>query len=153
MVEQAAVLSLLDVPAIDHVLDGPRRRGTKHLRRVLEPWRRYRPGIKLRSRMEAKLLPLLTEAALPVPETNVRLRVGKKVYEVDFLWRAAKLVVETDGGRFHDNPEAGSRDSDRNRALTAAGYLIPRLGWEDLRDRPGRTMAELARHLRERRPQ
>ena len=152
MIEQAAVLGLLDVPAIDRVLDGPRRRGAKHLRRVLEPWRRYRPGIKIRSRMEAKLLPLLTEAALPIPETNVRLQAGRKTYEVDFLWRAEKLVVETDGGRFHDNPAAGTRDSDRNRALMAAGYLIPRLGWEDLRDRPDPTMAEITRHLRDRRP-
>jgi len=151
MVEQAAVLSLLDILAIDRVLEGPRRRGTKQLRRVLEPWRRYRSGIKIRSRMEAKLLPLLSEAALPIPQTNVRVRAGRKTYEVDFLWRDEKLVVETDGGRFHDNPAAGSRDSDRNRALTAAGYLIPRLGWEDLRDRPDPTMAEIARHLRDRR--
>jgi very-short-patch-repair endonuclease/predicted transcriptional regulator of viral defense system len=153
MVEQAAVLGLLDVGAIDRVLDGPRRRGGKHLRRVLEPWQRYRPGIKLRSRLEAKLLPLLTEAALPIPQTNARLRAGGKTYEVDFLWRAEMVVVETDGGRFHDNPVAGSSDSRRNRALTGAGYLIPRLGWEDLRDRPGPAMAELARLLRERRPQ
>jgi very-short-patch-repair endonuclease len=153
MVEQAAVLGLLDVGAIDRVLDGPRRRGAKHLRQVLEPWRRYRPGIKLRSRMEAKLLPLLSEAALPIPQTNARVRAGGKTYAVDFLWRAEKVVVETDGGRFHDNPAAGFRDSERNRALTGAGYLIPRFGWEDLRDRPGQTMAELARHLRERRPQ
>jgi very-short-patch-repair endonuclease len=152
MVEQAAVLSLLDVLAIDRVLEGRRRRGTKQLRRVLEPWRRYRPGIKIRSRMEAKLLPLLSEAALPIPQTNVRVRARRKTYEVDFLWRAEKVVVETDGRRFHDNPAAGSRDSDRNHALTAAGYLIPRLDWEDLRDRPDQTMAEIARHLRERRP-
>jgi very-short-patch-repair endonuclease/predicted transcriptional regulator of viral defense system len=152
MIEQAAVLSLLDVVAIDRVLDGPRRRGTKRLRRVLEPWRRYRPGIKIRSRMEAKLLPLLTEAALPIPQTNVRLRAGRRTYEVDFLWRAEKVVVETDGGRFHNNPAAGSRDSDRNHALTAAGYLIPRLGWEDLRDRPDQTMAEIRRLLYQRGP-
>jgi very-short-patch-repair endonuclease len=153
MVEQAAVLGLLDIAAIDRVLDGPRRRGAKRLRRVLEPWRRYRPGIKIRSRMEAKLLPLLTEAALPIPRTNARVRVGGKSYEVDFLWRAEKVVVETDGGRFHDNPAAGSRDSKRNHALAEAHYVIPRLGWEDLRDRPGPTMAEIARLLDERRPQ
>ena len=151
MVEQAAVLGLLDVAAIDRVLDGPRRRGAKQLRREIEPWRRYRPGIKIRSRMEAKLLPLLTEAALPIPETNARLRVGGRTYEVDFLWREEKVVVETDGGRFHDNPAAGSRDSKRNHALAEAHYLIPRLGWEDLRDRPDSTMAEIARHLRDRR--
>lgn len=148
LVEQAAVLGLLDVAAIDRVLDGPRRRGTKRLLRVLAPWRRYRPGIKLRSRMEAKLLPLLTEAALPIPQTNAKLRLAGKVYEVDFLWRRQKVVVETDGGRFHDNPAAGARDSARNRALTEAGYRLPRLGWEDLRDRPERTMREIGRLLR-----
>jgi very-short-patch-repair endonuclease len=148
LIEQAAVEGLLDVPAIDRVLDGPRRRGTKKLLRALAPWRRYRRGIKIRSRMEAKLLPLLTEAALPIPQTNAKLRLGGKVYEIDFLWRERKLVVETDGGRFHDNPAAGERDSERNRALAKAGYRLPRLGWEDLRDRPEQTMREIGLLLR-----
>ena len=120
----------------------------KRLLRALEPWRRYTPGIKIRSRMEAKLLPLLTEAALPIPQTNADCGSAGKAYEVDFLWRRQKLVVETDGGRFHDNPAAGARDSDRNRALTDAGYRVPRLGWEDLRDRPEAAMREIARLLR-----
>jgi very-short-patch-repair endonuclease len=148
LIEGAAVAGLLDVGAIDRVLDGPRRRGRKALLHALEPWRRYRRGIKIRSRMEAKLLPLLTEAALPIPETNAKLRLAGKAYEVDFLWREQKLVVETDGGRFHDNPTAGARDSSRNHALTDAGYHLPRLGWEDLRDRPEATMREIARLLR-----
>jgi very-short-patch-repair endonuclease len=151
MVEQASVLGVLDIGAVDRILDGSRRRGAKRLLRMLEPWRRYKPGIKIRSRMEAKLLPLLTEAALPIPQTNARLRVGPKTYEVDFLWRRQKLIVEADGGRFHDNPAAGSRDSNRNHTLTGAGYWLPRLGWEDLRDRPEETMRELAALLRERR--
>jgi very-short-patch-repair endonuclease len=145
VIEQAAVLRLLDVAAIDRVLDG---RGTRRLLRVIEPWRRYPRGLKIRSRMEAKLLPLLTDAALPIPETNARLRIAGKVYEVDFLWRPQKLVVETDGGRFHDSPAAGARDSERNRTLTNARYRIPRLGWEDLRDRPEESMREIARLLR-----
>jgi very-short-patch-repair endonuclease len=148
LIEQAAVEGLLDVAAIDRVLDGPRRRGSKQLLRAVAPWRRYRRGIKIRSRMEAKLLPLLTEAALPIPQTNAKLRLAGKVYEVDFLWREQKLVVETDGGRFHDNPAAGERDSERNHALAAAGYRFPRLGWEDLRDRPQQTMREIGRLLR-----
>jgi very-short-patch-repair endonuclease len=148
LIEQAAVERLLDIAAIDRVLDGPRRRGSGRLLRGLAPWRRYRRGIKIRSRMEAKLLPLLSEAALPIPQTNAKLRVAGKVYEVDFLWREQKLVVETDGGRFHDNPTAGARDSDRNHALADAGYRLPRLGWEDLRDRPEETMRQIGRLLR-----
>jgi very-short-patch-repair endonuclease len=151
LIEGASVAGVLDVAAIDRVLDGPRRRNRKLLLRRLEPWRRYRRGIKIRSRMEAKLLPLLTEAALPIPLTNAKLRLDGKTYEIDFLWREQKLVVETDGGRFHDNPAAGERDSDRNHALAAAGYHLPRLGWEDLRDRPEQTLGEIARLLRSRR--
>jgi very-short-patch-repair endonuclease len=148
LIEQAAVLGLLDVRAVDRVLDGSRRRGSNRLLRAVAPWRRYRRGIKIRSRMEAKLLPLLTEAALPIPQTNAKLRLAGKVYEVDFLWRKQKLVVETDGGRFHDSPAAGARDSERNHALAATGYRLPRLGWEDLRDRPEATISEISRLLR-----
>ncbi|HTR74080.1 MAG TPA: type IV toxin-antitoxin system AbiEi family antitoxin domain-containing protein [Solirubrobacterales bacterium] len=143
VIEQAAVLRLLDVDAIDRVLDGPRRRGSGRLQRIIAPWRRYRSGITIRSRMEAKLLPLLSEAALPIPETNVRVRVGAKSYEFDFLWRGRRVVVETDGGRFHDNPAAGDRDSERNHALARAGYRIARFGWQELRDRPTVCMEEL----------
>jgi very-short-patch-repair endonuclease len=143
-IEQAVVLGVLDIDAIDRVLGGPRRRGAKTLLRTLGPWRRYRRGIKIRSRMEAKLLPLLTEAGLPIPRTNQRIRIGEEVFEVDFLWAREKLIVETDGGAFHDNPAAGARDSNRNHALAAAGYRIPRLGWEDLRDRPDQTLTEIA---------
>jgi very-short-patch-repair endonuclease len=146
IIEQAAVLGVLDVGEIDRVLDGPPRRGGKTLLRTVEPWRRYRRGIKIRSRMEAKLLPLLTEARLPIPHTNQQIRVGQEVFEVDFLWARERLVVETDGGAFHDNPAAGDRDSHRNHMLIDAGYRIPRLGWEDLRDRPDETLTEIA-HL------
>jgi very-short-patch-repair endonuclease len=146
-IEQAAVLRMLDVPEIDSLLAGPRRRGSPRLRTVLDDWRRYSPGIHLRSRMEAKLLPLLNRGRLPIPECNQKLRLEGETFEIDFLWRQQRVAVETDGGKFHDNPTAGSRDSHRNRVMARAGYSIPRLGWEDLRDRPEATMAEIARLL------
>jgi very-short-patch-repair endonuclease len=92
-----------------------------------EPWRWYRRGIKIRSRMEAKLLPLLTEAGLPIPRTNQQIRIDQEVFEVDFLWAREKLVVETDGGAFHDNPAAGDRDSHRpDQTLTEIAHLLAR---------------------------
>jgi very-short-patch-repair endonuclease len=143
LIEEAAARRVLNIPRIDAILDGPPRRGARNLLRQLEPWRRYKPGIHLRSRMEAKLLPLLTRAGLPVPECNTKLRIGGSRFEIDFLWRKAKLVVETDGGRTHDNPRAGARDSKRNRALASSGYHVRRIGWEEFRDRPDAVMAEL----------
>lgn len=143
LIEQAAVVGILNVPRIDLVLDGPPRRGAKKLLRMLEPWRRYKPGIHIRSRLEAKLLPLLTLHGVPIPETNRTIVLAGKKFEIDFLWQRQRLVVETDGGNVHDNPAAGGRDSRRNRALMEAGYRVVRLGWEDLRDRPDAAMAEL----------
>jgi very-short-patch-repair endonuclease len=149
IIEQASVLGVLDIPEIDRVLATSRpRRGSPQLLAILEDWRRYKPGALIRSRMEAKLLPLLTRRALPIPECNAKLRIGRETFEIDFLWRDQRVALETDGGRFHDNPAAAARDSHRNHALSSAGLLIPRLGWEDLRDRPEAAMAEIAHLLR-----
>jgi very-short-patch-repair endonuclease len=147
-IEQAAVHRMLDVAEIDMVLAGPRRRGSRRLRLVLEDWRRYSPRTRLRSPMEAKLLPLLSQRDIPAPQCNALLKVGRQSFEIDFLWRAQRLAVETDGDKYHDNPEAQARDRRRDRLLAAVGYRIWRLSWDDLERRPESTMAELARRLR-----
>jgi very-short-patch-repair endonuclease len=146
-VEQAAVLQLLNVPEIDGILLEGRRSGEKKLSHVLEPWRRYSPRVRVRSRMEAKMLPLLTHYSLPIPECNEKLRVGSETFEVDFLWRKQKVIVETDGGRFHGNPVAQVRDGHRNKILAGAGYRVPRIGWDEVRDEPERAIAEIRRFL------
>lgn len=146
-IEQAAVLEVLNVREIDGILLESRRRGEKKLNRALEPWRRYTPRVRLRSRMEAKMLPLLTHHNLPIPETNVKLTIEQEVFEVDFFWRDHLVVVETDGGRYHDNPMAQARDGHRNRVLARAGYRVPRIGWDELWDEPDRAIAEIQRYL------
>jgi Protein of unknown function (DUF559) len=146
-IEQAAVLGMLDIPEIDRILAGPRRRGSPLLREMLEDWRRYKGETRLRSIMEAKLLPLLTRLNLPIPGCNEKLTLDGETFEIDFLWRERRLAIETDGRQFHDNPNALLRDSNRNRALAKAGYSVLRLSWEDLRDRSEATMAEIAHIL------
>jgi len=146
-IEQAAVLEVLDVSEIDVILLDFRRRGAKKLLRALEPWRRYSSQVRLRSRMEAKLLPLLTHHNLPIPECNVKLKIGRKTFEVDFLWRHQRVVVETDGGKYHDNPSARARDSERNQALARTDYRVIRIGWKQLTNEPDRTIAEIRRFL------
>jgi very-short-patch-repair endonuclease len=147
-VEQAAVHGMLNVPEIDRILTGPRRRGSPTPRLVLADWRRYPPAMRIRSPMEAKLLPLLTQHDIPIPRVNEVLQVGDDRFEIDFLWRRERLCVETDGGKYHGNPLARARDSRRNRILAGAGYRVRRISWEDLEDRPRGAMAELTRLLR-----
>jgi very-short-patch-repair endonuclease len=146
-IEQAAVHRMLNVSEIHMILAGPRRRGSRQLRLVLEDWRRYSPTTRLRSPMEAKLLPLLTQHAIPIPECNTDLEIGDETFEIDFLWRRQRLVVETDGGKYHDNPQAQFRDRRRDQILVAAGYRTWRLRWDDLEDHPKRTITQLLRLL------
>ncbi len=135
-IEQAAILRVLDLERIDAILDGPRRRGVPRLQRALSPWRGHPPGARFRSRIETKLFPLLAVSGLPIPETNAHIFVNGKRYEVDFLWRRQKLIVETDSRRFHNSPGAAVRDAERNRLFPAAGYRLALLGWEEPKGRP-----------------
>ncbi|MGI8659667.1 MAG: endonuclease domain-containing protein [Thermoleophilaceae bacterium] len=50
-------------------------------------------------------------------------------YEVDFLWREQRLVVETDGGASHNRASARERDGQRDAWLAAAGYFPLRFTW------------------------
>ncbi len=143
-VERAAILGVLDVPEIDSIVAGARRRGSPLLRSVLEGWRGHTPGVRIRSPLEAKLLQMLTLRDMPTPECNVELRVGNETFEVDFLWRRTRVIVEADGAKFHDNPQAERRDRRRDYVLTTAGYRVHRLRWHDLEERPEAAMHDIA---------
>jgi very-short-patch-repair endonuclease len=45
---------------------------------------------------------------------------------VDFLWHELRLVVETDGLRYHRTAAQQSKDRRRDQDLTAAGYTVLR---------------------------
>jgi very-short-patch-repair endonuclease len=146
-VEQAAVAGALDVGEIERILVRGRRRGAPALRAILEDWRGHRPQTRVRSVLEAKLLRLLGHSKLPAPEVNKRVLVGASSYEVDFIWQSRRLVVETDGERFHSGPASMRRDARRDADLGQAGYRVLRFGWDDVDGRPERTIAEIDRAL------
>lgn len=102
------------------------------------------PGL-LRSELEAWFHDLVSAARLPAPDVNVR-ALG---FEVDFLWRSAHVVVETDGFAPHRSRRSFERDRERDAVLTAAGYRVMRVTWRKLRDDPGHVLTRLVQLLRE----
>jgi very-short-patch-repair endonuclease len=149
LVEQAAILRLLDVDEIDLVLSRGRRRGGPRLRAILSPWRstsEKRP--RIRSRLEARLLPLLIEEGLPSPRCNARLQVDSHRLEIDMLWEKQNLAIETDGEETHGTPAAFQRDRLRDQILTAAGYRTARVTWRQVVDEPNAVVHRIARMLR-----
>ncbi len=69
-------------------------------------------------------------------EWQVKLRVGHRVALADMLHRAARLVVELDGERYHSTSDALENDRERDVDLAAAGFLTVRFGWSDVTRRP-----------------
>jgi very-short-patch-repair endonuclease len=117
-----------------------RRPGVGVLRRLLQ----VEAGPALtRSEAEVRLLRLIRDAGLPRPEVNTRLGP----YEVDFLWREQRLVVEVDGYRFHSSRQAFERDRVRDAELQAKGYRVMRVTWRQLIDEPTAVLARLGQAL------
>jgi very-short-patch-repair endonuclease len=87
-------------------------------------------------------LKLCRQHRLPRPEVNVR--VGPHL--VDFLWRDRRLVVETDGYRYHRGSVAFEDDRARDITLRSLGYDVIRLADRQLENEPGR-IAELLRQM------
>lgn len=134
-VERAATRRILDVHRIDAILaSGPKRRGAPCLRRVLADWRPVAETAKyatFRSLFEAKLLPLVAAAGLPLPRFNVPVRTAERVLEVDLLWEDERFVVEADSRKHHGIEVAFERDHLRARELIAAGYGFLGVTWRE----------------------
>ncbi len=128
------------------------------LRRALE---RYagEPGVKALRRLldrdtfllsdtELELLfrPIAAVAGLPQPLT----KTWVNGFEVDFYWPDLRLVVETDGWRYHRTPSAQSRDALRDQTHTASGLTTLRFSHWQVKYDPGHVRGVLtatAAHL------
>jgi len=54
---------------------------------------------------------------------------GVRNGQADFLWRAQKLVIETDGRATHATREAFESDRRRDQRLMLAGFRVVRFTW------------------------
>lgn len=143
MVDEADRLDLIAPPALRTAL--ARHRGEPGVAR-LRTWLDRRTFRLTRSRLERFFLPLARDAGLPVPET----KVWVNGFEVDFLWRELRFVVETDGLRHHRTPAQQSRDHLRDQAHAAAGFTSLRFTHEQVRYEPEHVrvvLGDVARRL------
>jgi very-short-patch-repair endonuclease len=127
--ERAAQRRELDIAAIEAAAD-PGRRGVRSLLTLVDEWRSAAPIAKkgrLKSPLEAKVLPLLVRRNLPTPLPNAPVAIENGRIEVDFLWPDHHFVVEADSRDFHSTPVAFERDRWRDRELMRAGYATLRV--------------------------
>jgi len=98
---------------------------------------------RTRSDLETLFLDLCCRYGLPRPEVNAKL--GR--WEVDFLWRSQRLVVETDTWTYHRGSVAFEDDHARDLDLRSEGVTVLRFTDRQLENEPERVMADLARAL------
>jgi hypothetical protein len=138
LVERAQDLRRFNPREIAASLDRvPSRRGTRELASLLEL---LQPDASnARSYLERLFLPIARRAKLPLPEVNVPIAGRRR----DFVWREQRLVVETDGYRYHASRQAMRRDRQRDRELTALGWRPARFTYEEVAFEGDRVGTEL----------
>jgi hypothetical protein len=141
--ERAAILEILDGRAVqDQITRHPR--GACLRRLTADP---IAPPTE--SELEERFLALCRSSGLPEPERQVNLAPDDSgpMVRADFLWRPQRLVVETDGARFHGPHRSFESDRRRDQRLTAAGWRVIRVTWRQIVERPHEVVALLRQLL------
>jgi predicted transcriptional regulator of viral defense system len=142
-IDQADVLRIFDLRALEEALSrATGRRGASVVRRVLAEY----DGPKLTDEeLEERFFALCREAGVPRPQVNTWITVAAGTsYKADFLWRAERLIVETDGWGSHGTRRAFENDRKRDRRLRVAGWETVRFTWRDVEREPDEVTTVLA---------
>lgn len=135
-VNDADANNVITVLALRQELDHqPRRPGLGRLRTLID----HRTFTLTDSVLERLFLPLAQQAGLPRPLT----RHMVSGHKVDFFWPDLKLVVETDGLRYHRTPAQQARDRKRDHAHLANGLTTVRFTHAQVRHDPNHVVDTL----------
>ena len=66
---------------------------------------------------------------------------------IDFVWRDARLILETDGRETHGTATARRDDARRDHALRRAGYRVLRASYDEVLHHPATVAAKVAAGL------
>ena len=145
--DEAAFREVLDAREIEDVLArAGHHRGAGALRAVLVD---HAPGTtRTRNDLEEAFLAICRAAGLPQPEVNAWIPLGPTGYEADFLWRAQRLIAETDGGAAHATRQGFEHDRRRDQHLALAGWRVVRFPYSQVFHEPRTVDATLRGLLR-----
>jgi very-short-patch-repair endonuclease len=112
-INEADKLDLLHPAQLRVAADGQPGAGAKRVRDLLDRQTLFLTD----SELERRFIPLARRAGLPEPEPQASVNG----FKVDFWWPSLRLVVETDGGRYHRTASQQTRDRLRDQTHLAAG--------------------------------
>ena len=109
------------------------RRGAPRLSRAMARYRGL-PIERARSGAEVRALEILRDAGVELPRLNVDI-AGE---EADLSWPRHRLVIEVDGGPFHQDE---GEDERKEAAWRRAGWNVLRLDSDDVYEQPHRLLS------------
>jgi hypothetical protein len=145
LLDEAVVLEVFDLSALDEQIahNGARRRASRTLRRALTE---HRPGTTATDGPigERMLAIIRATPGLPAPEVQrwLDLGDGEPMIQPDFLWREAKVILETDGG-IHRRGRRVAADVRRDQRAARAGWHTLRVTLAQIKAEPARLSATL----------
>ncbi|MGN6171137.1 MAG: type IV toxin-antitoxin system AbiEi family antitoxin domain-containing protein [Solirubrobacteraceae bacterium] len=143
-VDQAELLGGFDLRAIqDQLVRNSTRAAVRKATGVLDE--HYIGSTPTESEIEEGFLALCRRFGLPQPELQQWLLLpddGPPI-RADFLWREQRVVVETDGDKYHRTAQRLRKDARRDQRLTVHGFRPIRTGWRQIFYRPAELEATL----------
>lgn len=100
------------------------------------------------SELEALLVAVVASHGLPQPVRQVDLGDHEWVGRLDFLYRAEKVILETDGRPYHTALRDRETDEARRARLEADGWLVVVLTWRQLTSEPEQCARRIRNALR-----
>lgn len=149
--EDARRRKLTSVAALERYVDryGARgRRGVAPLRRLL---RELDPVHPSRSVLEVKARRILVAHGLTGFERELPLGWNGRTYRFDFAFVRERVILETNGRRWHDDAADYERDNEKWSVPGRHGFRLVLATWEKVTRRPGGFVAELRAALAARR--
>jgi predicted transcriptional regulator of viral defense system len=137
--DQAEILDALDLRKLrDQLERNAARPAARRLRTILEDV--YTGRTPTWNDFEDAFFVLCRSHGIRQPDVNVFVDPGdgEPMIRVDFLWRAERVVVETDGRETHRTLQAFERDRRNDQRLSAAGWRPIRATWRQLKREPDR---------------
>jgi len=135
--DQAEIIEVFDLRALeDQIARNGTRAAAARVRALLDE--HYIGSTPTQSELEEAMLALTRRLGLPDPLVNqwIDLGDGEPMILADFVWPEQRVIVETDGRRFHGTQQARERDPRRDQRATVAGWKPIRVTWRQLMRRP-----------------
>ena len=134
-IDQAAIEEVFDLAELNEQIahNGARKRAAANLKRVLEE---HTPGsTPTLNEIAEALLAITRGVGLPDPEVEpwLDLHDGEPMIQPDFLFRAQRVIVETDGRKTHGTRRAFEADRRRDQRAFVAGFVTLRFTWRQLK--------------------